>query len=88
MWFSLAIALPCDADVRLLILDSSQRWLLWSRTRQEEVAVDLMAPPQVAITGLGSEVMKVTWSLLVVGKGGREQPLVLGNTTVELRSVE
>ena len=81
--FILAIAPSHLFFVRLLILDSSQRWLLWSRTRQEEVAVDIMAPPQVAITGSGSEVMKVTWSLLTVGRGGREQPLVVGYTSVE-----
>ena len=83
MKFSLAVAPPYLDTVRLLILESTHRWLIWSRTRQEEVAYDPEAPPQVAITGSGSEVKKVTWSLLTVGRDGREHPLVLGNTSTE-----
>merc|ERR1719264_451981 len=46
--------------VRSPILLSSQRWLLWSRTRQEAVSPSpSTSPPQVAMTGLGSDVKNV-----------------------------
>ena len=65
--------------VRSPILLSSQRWLLWSRTRQEAVVSSSPTlPPQVAMTGLGSDVRNVVWLLLPAGRGGGEQPLVLG----------
>ena len=72
--------------VRSPILLSSQRWELWSRTRQEAVVViPATSPPQVAMTGLGSDVKNVTWSFLLTGKSGGVQPVVLGKTSTEER---
>ena len=73
-----ATAAPPLSIVRSSIKLSSQRWLLWSRTRQEAVSYPPTLPPQVAMTGLGSEVKNVVWSFLAAGRGGGEQSLVLG----------
>ena len=42
-------------------------------------------PPQVAMAGLGSDVKNVVWPALPAGRGGGEQPLVLGYTSTEER---
>ena len=68
--------------VRFPILLSSQRWFL-SRTRQEAVTSlcplsALTLPPQMAITGLGTDVKNVACWSRATGRGGGEQPLVLG----------
>ena len=73
-----ATALFLLGIVRSPILLSSQRWLLWSRTRQEAVSYPPTYPPHVAMTGLGSDVKNVVWQDLAAGRGGGEQPLVLG----------
>merc|ERR1719264_25911 len=55
-----ATALSLLGIVRFPILLSSQRWLLSSRTRQEAVvSPPPPLPPQVAMTGLGSDVKNV-----------------------------
>ena len=70
--------------VRFPILLSSQRWLILSRTRQEAVLVLALPlpgrtiPPQVAMTGSGSDVKNVVWLSLPAGRSGGEQLLVLG----------
>ena len=58
----------------------SQRWLLWSRTRQDaRILLPTVVPPQVAMTGLGFDVKNVAWcSLPLPGICGGEQLLVLG----------
>jgi len=71
--------------VRSPILLSSQRWLLWSRTRQEAVINPPTIPPQVAMTGLGFDVKIVTWSYLSAGRSGGEQPVVLGKISTDER---
>merc|ERR1719264_1490817 len=76
-----ATALRFLGIVRSPILLSSQRWLLWSRTRQEAVrSPPSTLPPQVAMTGLGSDVKNVVCSSLLAGRGGGEHShsLVLG----------
>ena len=73
----LAAALVYLGLVRFPILLSSQDWLLLSRTRQEAVTA-LTLPPQMAITGLGTDVKNVACWSRATGRGGGEQPLVLG----------
>merc|ERR1712130_986924 len=70
--------------VRSPILLSSQRWLLWSRTRQEAVVTPLSAsPPQVAMTGLDPAVKNVECPNRPTGRSGGEQLVVLGKTSTE-----
>ena len=73
-----ATALFLLGIVRFPNLLSSQRWLLWSRTRQEAETLYAASPPQVAMTGLGPDVKNVVCSSLPVGRGGGEQLLVFG----------
>ena len=67
--------------VRLPILLSSQLWFSRSSTKHEAVRLPSVYPPQVATSGVGSEVMKVLWPLLAEGRGGGEHPLTLGNSS-------
>ena len=72
-----ATALFLLGIVRFPNLLSSQRWLLWSRTRQEAVEdPPTTYPPHVATTG--PDVKNVTCKRLPAGRGGGEQLLVLG----------
>ena len=45
--------------------------------------IPLTSPPQVAMTGLGSDMKKVAWEDLAAGRLGGEQVLVLGKTSTE-----
>ena len=69
--------------VRLPILLSSQRWFSRSSTRQEAVSLKYLpaTPPQEAMSGVGSDVLKLWWLCLVEGSGGGEEQL--GNTSVD-----
>ena len=79
-----ATALCLLGIVRSPILLSSQPWLLCSRTRQEAVVPrPSIIPPQVAMAGLGPDVKNVVCCDLPAGRGGGEQPLVLGKTSTE-----
>ena len=76
-----ATALSFLGLVRFPILLSSQRFLLLSRTRQDAVVRGdpvLSSPPQVAMTGLSSDVKNVTWWISFSGRCGTKQPRVLG----------
>ena len=80
----LVTALRFLGIVKFPILLSAQRWLLLSRTIQEVVGTPSTSPPQVAITGLGSDVKNVTCSSLPAGSSGAEQLFVLGKTSTEV----
>ena len=68
---------------------SSHLRLARSRTRQEERAFrSASLPPQTATVGFGSAVVNNVCAYLGAGNGGGEQPLVLGNTSLEERMEE
>ena len=73
-----AAALNSLGIVMSPIVLSSHRCLLLSKTRQEAVVGPVVAPPQMAMAGLGSDVKNVVWKSLAAGRDGGEQPLVLG----------